>query len=101
MPRESESSVPLAPQKFTVQISVPLSLSHLGLWGLTSETGMTRFFTHLGLVSLSENQSQASSSLPTSPDVCWAEPSSAMYGLLCTCDGMVHCSIAFEVLVMA
>ena len=33
MPWASESSVPLALQMFTVQISGPLSLSYLGLWG--------------------------------------------------------------------
>ena len=33
MPWASESSVPLALQMFTAQISGPLSLSYLGLWG--------------------------------------------------------------------
>ena len=67
---------------------------------LTSGTGITGLLTHSGLTSLSKNQSWASSSLPTSPDVNWAEPSSTMYCLLCAFDGTVHCCIAFEVLVM-
>ena len=33
MPQASESSMLLALQMFTVQISGPLLLSHLGLWG--------------------------------------------------------------------
>ena len=67
---------------------------------LTSGTGMTGFLTHSGLTSLSKDWSWASSSLPMSPDVSWAEPLSMMYCLLCTCDGMEHCCIAFGVLVM-
>ena len=70
---------------------------HTSVFGvLTSGIGMTGFFTHSGLTSLGENWSWASSSLPTSPDVCWAEPSSTMYGLLCTGDGKVHCWLPLE-----
>ena len=100
MPQASESSVPLAPQKFTAQFSVHLSPLHLVFGVLTSGTGITGFLTHSGLTSLSENRSWASSSQPTSPDVSWAEPLSTMYCLLCTCDSAAHCCIAFEVLVM-
>ena len=91
--------MPLAPQKFTVQMSVPLSLSHLDLWG-PDFWDRDDWVPHSLRASLGENQSWASASLPMSPDVSWAEPLNAMYCLLCTCDGMAHCWIAFGVLVM-
>ena len=67
---------------------------------LTSGTGIAGFFTHSGLTSLGKNRSWASSSLPMSPDVSWAEPLNTIYCLLCACDGMAHCWIAFWALVM-
>ena len=100
MPRASESSVPLAPQKFTAQFSVALSPSYLSLWGADFWDREYWIPHSLQVDFLGENQSSASLSQPMSPDVSWAEPLSIMYCLLCTCDGVAHCCIAFEALVM-
>ena len=72
---------------------------------LTSGTGTTGFLSHSGLTSLGKDWSWASSSLPMSPDVSWAEAFECYvlssvhlwwYGTWphchwSACDGAVHC----------
>ena len=88
--------MPLAPQKDTVQISVPLSPSYLSLWGPDFWDRDDWVLHSLGADFLGKNHSLASLSLPTSPGVCWAEPPSTMCCLLCTGDGKVHCWLPLE-----
>ena len=81
-------------------VSVPLSPSHLYHW-VPGFWDRDDWVPHSLRVDFPRQEPiLASASQPTSPDVSWAEPLSAMYGLLCACDGVVHCWITFVALVM-
>ena len=110
MPGASESSVPLAPQKFTVQISVPLSLSHLGLWGPDFWDREYRVL-HIFRADFPQWELVLGFFITTNvPCFNWAEPPNAVllsvhwwwYGtllncLLSTCDGAAHCQVGLSV----
>ena len=107
MPQASESSMPLALQMFTAQIFIPLLLSYLGLRGPdfwdrdcrvshSFRAGFPQWELGLGFF--------ITSSLPTSPDVSWAEVPHALLSpvhlqwwsapphcLSSACDGGAHC----------
>ena len=96
MPLASESSVPLALQLLTAQISLHRR-RHTSVSGvLTFQTGIAGSLTSLGLVSLSKDQSlQVPSSLVLNqrPPMI-AGQSFPTLPLLCACDGGVHCCIS-------
>ena len=96
MPLASESSVPLALQLLTAQISLHRR-RHTSVSGvLTFQTGIAGSLTSLGLVSLSKDRSlQVPSSLILNqrPPML-AGQSFPMLPLLCACDGGAHRCIA-------
>ena len=95
MPRASESSVPLALQLLTVQIFISPSMSHLGLRGSDLSDGNCKVshFSRAGLpwrelISVFCCHYQRPLVLAGQSFLmpCWE---------LCTCDGSVHCWIAY------
>ena len=104
MLQASTSSVPQGPQRFTVQLFVPLSLLHLLLASvMTARTGKQGFSYHQG--SSSSNRSWTSMMPPTFPQCQLgraSEHSADLHStlqwhsalqicLLMPCDGTVHC----------
>ena len=100
MPRASESSMPLALQMFTAQISGPLLVSYLSLQGPDIWDRDCKVL-HIFRAGFPQQEPVlhffVTSLPPTYPIVSWAELPNA---LLCACEGRAHCCIAFLVLVI-
>ena len=95
MPQASESSVPLALQLLTVQIFISPSTSHLGLRGPDLSDGNCKV-SHFSWAGLPRRE-------PISVFCCHYQCPLVLAGQsfltpcweLCTCDGSVHCQIAY------
>ena len=99
MLQASTSSVPQAPQKFTVQLFGPLSLLHL-LWpvcrllGQGSKVSLSVRVHHLRIDPGLQRCHQCS------PNVNWAEPLRTQQTFTALCNGTVHCRFIFLCLAM-